>query len=123
MAESTSVGLLKLAKAADGNTFVGEHIENRVQLCDLEKIANFLSQVQQFQIAALILHRCKSTDQFADSRTVNVIDVSEIEENPLSLVIQEPADCLSKQRAAVTKNNTPAQIDNGDLPGVAMRGT
>ena len=101
--------------------FVCKDIKYGEQLGDLKKIAYFLRQVQQLQVPALVLHRRKSADQFADSRAVDVVHVSEIQKNHFPLIFQQSSDGLSKQRAAVSESDLAAQIDNGDLSGIAMR--
>ena len=48
------------------------------KLGNLQKVVNLLGQVQEFQLSALVANRSKRTDQFADTRAVNVVDVAQI---------------------------------------------
>src|ERR1700737_1710419 len=121
MSCSRGTGRVRSAKAAKRGALVGKHIKYRVQLGDLKKIADFLRQVQQLQVPALILHRREPADQLTDSRAVNVVHVSQIQQNPFSLIVQQSPDRLSQQSAAVSEDDAPAQIHNRDLPGIAMR--
>src|SRR5216683_7064379 len=114
-------GRVRSTKTVKRGALVGKHIKHRVQLGNLKKIPNFLRQVQQLQIPALILHRRKPADQLADSRAVDVVDVSEIQKNHFPLIIQQSPDRLSQKSAAVSEDDPPAQIYHGDLPGIAMR--
>ena len=77
--------------------------------------------MQQLQVSALILYRREPADQFADSRTVDVVHVREIQKDFFSLILQQPANGLSQQSAAISQRDLPAQIHNGDLPGIAVR--
>jgi hypothetical protein len=114
-------GRVRSPKTVKRGALVGKDIKHRVQLGDLKKIPNFLRQVQQLQIPALIFHRRKPADQLADSRAVDVVHVSEIQKNHFPLIIQQSPDRLSQKSAAVSERNPSAQVHNGDLPGIAMR--
>src|SRR5260370_15479939 len=111
----------KSPKTAKRGTLVGKHIKSRVQLRDLQKVADLLRQMQQLQVPALIFHRRKPADQLADSRAVDVVHVSEIQKNHFPLIIQQSPDRLSQKSAAVSERNPSAQVHNCDLPGIAMR--
>ena len=43
------------------------HIENGVQLGDLQQVVDFLGQLEQLQFATLVLGGGKGADQFADA--------------------------------------------------------
>jgi hypothetical protein len=120
--DAAATGGIALIETANRAVFVGEHIEDGVKLRDLQKISHLLRKLQQLQITALIFYRRESAHQLADSRTVNVIDVGEIQEDSFPLVLEESTYRFAKQSAAVTEGNPAAQIDYGNLPGVAMRG-
>ncbi len=113
----------RLAKTAYRGAFVGIDVKHRVEFRDLQKIPDFLRQLQQLQIAALILYRRKAADQLANPGAVDVVDVRKVQQDLLSLVFEKPANRLAQQRAAVTKSNASAQIHNGNWPSVAMRGS
>jgi len=53
---------------------------------------------------------------------VNVVHVSQIQQNHFSLIRQQLPNRLSQQSAAVSEDDPAAQIHNGNLPGIAMRG-
>ena len=56
-----------LLERLDGGGFVVFHVENGVELSDLEQIVDLLGEVQQFEFAALILGGGEGADQFADA--------------------------------------------------------
>ncbi len=57
---------------------VVQYVEDGVELRNLQKVVNFLGQVQEFQLSALIASRRKGTDQLANARTVNIVYVTQI---------------------------------------------
>src|SRR5713101_9029256 len=114
-------GRARLPKASKRGALVRKHIKYGIELGDLQQIADFLRQVQQLQVPALILHRREPADQLADSRAVDVVHVSEIQKNIFPLILQQSANRFSQQRAAVAEDYAAAQVHNGDLPSIAMR--
>src|SRR6266566_2736979 len=115
-----TTGRVCSAKTPNSGVLVCKHIEDSVQLGDLKKIADFLRQMQQLQVPALILHRREPANQFADPRAVDVVDVGEIQENFFSLIIQQPANRLSQQRATVSEDDPAAQVHDSNLAGIAV---
>src|ERR1700674_1415762 len=114
-------GRMKSHKTSKRSAFVSKHIKHRIQLGDLKKIADFLRQVQQLQVPALILHRRVPADQLADSRAVDVVHVSQVQQNQFSLILQQSPNRLSQQSAAVAEDDATTQIHDGYLPGISMR--
>jgi len=51
-----------LFESLDGGSFVVFHIENGVELGDLQQIMHFLGEVQQLEFAALIAHGGEGAD-------------------------------------------------------------
>ncbi len=47
--------------------FVFFHIEDGVELGDLQQVVHFLGEVEQFEFAALVLGRGEGADEFADA--------------------------------------------------------
>src|SRR6267378_3549295 len=114
-------GRVRSPKTSKRGALVCKNVKYGIELGDLKKVADFLRQVQQLQVPALILHRREPADQLADSRAVNVVHVSQIQQYQFSLVLKQPPNRLSQQSAAVSEDDPAAQIHNGDLPGIAMR--
>src|ERR1700687_161049 len=95
---------VRLRKTSKRGALVRKHIKYGIELGDLKKIADFLRQVQQFQVPALIFHRREPADQLADSRAVNVVHVSQIQQNQFSLIRQQLPNRLSQQSAAISED-------------------
>src|SRR5215469_6537764 len=72
---------MALAETLDRRSFIGIHFEYRKKLGDLKQIVHLFRQVQQFQLAFLAANRCEPAYQFADSRTVDIVDVAEVEQD------------------------------------------
>jgi hypothetical protein len=109
-------------KAAEGRTFVRKHIEDGEQLRDLQEIADLFCQVQHFQVSIPVFHGGEGANEFADSGTIDIIHVRKIQKDLHSLVVQQPADRFSQQSAAIAERYAAAQVHNGNLSSVAMRG-
>src|SRR5262249_24393410 len=63
-----------LAERLDRLRFVVLHVEDGVQLCDLQQVMHLLGQVQQFQFPTLIADGGVSAHQLADPGAIDVID-------------------------------------------------
>src|SRR5882724_2273698 len=100
---------------------VSKNFEDREQLGDLQQVVNLLGQVQQFHIPVAALNRGKGTDQLPDTRAVDVIDITQIQQQQVTLVIQQNANRLAQQGAAFAQRDPPAQIHHGHAARVPMR--
>src|SRR5262245_31701589 len=56
-------------------------VEDGVQLGDLEQVVDFFGEVQQLQLAALVLSGRESANQLADSRAIDVVHVAEVQQD------------------------------------------
>src|SRR5271165_4672185 len=89
------------------------HIEDGVQLGDLQQVVNFLGQVQQFEFAALVAYGGKGADQLADARAVNISDLAKVEQKLLLALGKQFAHRVPQDHAAFTQRNTAAAIHDG----------
>src|SRR6185312_5460294 len=76
----------------DGAGFVVLYVEDGVELGDLEQVVNLFGEVQELQFAALVTRGGVGTDELADARAVNVVDVTEIEQDVLLALGQQVAN-------------------------------
>ena len=111
---------MESVETSQRGALVCKDVKYGVELRDLKKIFDFLGQVQQLQVSALILHRREPANQFADPRAVDVVDVGEIQKNFFSLIIQQPANRLAQQRATVSEDDPAAQVHDSNLAGIAV---
>src|SRR5260370_9667170 len=98
-----------------------DHVKDGVELCELHKMANFRRKVQALQVSALILHRGEPADQLPNSRTVDVVHVSQVQQNHFPLIVQQSADRFSQQITPVAKNDPAARIYPSNFPGISVR--
>src|SRR6266576_3864168 len=102
--------------------FVVFHVENGVQLRDLQQVMYFLGQVEQLQFATLILDSGVGADQLADARAVDVVHVAKVEKNLLVALAKQVAHAVTQSYAAFAKGDPAAAIHNGDAIHLAVAG-
>src|SRR5258708_23038878 len=107
---------MKSVETSKRLALIRKYIEYRIEFGDLQEIFDFLRQVEQLQVAALILHRGEPADQLADSRAVDIVHVSEVQQNHFPLISQQSTNRCSQQSAAVAKDDSPPQIHTGAFP-------
>ena len=56
-----------LFEGLDGGGFVVFHVEDGVELGDLQQVVDFFCEIKQLEFAALILGRGEGADQFTDT--------------------------------------------------------
>src|SRR5260221_13893217 len=106
---------MKSVETSQRRALISKHIEYRIELGNLQEIFDFFCQVQQLQVATLILHRGEPADQLADSRAVDIVHVRQVQQNHFPLIGQQPPNRFSQQRTAVSKGDSPAQIHHGNV--------
>src|SRR5208337_2103255 len=114
------VSWLQLPKRLDCLSLVVFHVEDRIELSNLKQVVHFLGQVQQFHLAALVAHRGKGGDQFADARAVYVADVAQIQQDFLLSLRRQVLDGVAQNRAALAQCDASSQVNDGNvvhLPG------
>src|SRR6266568_3169702 len=98
------------------------HVENGVQLGDLQQVVDLLGQIQQLQFPALVAHGSVCADQFADPRAVDVIHVAEVQQNFLLALAEQVFDIVAQHDAAFAERNAATAIHNGDAVDLACSG-
>jgi len=63
----TSSASALLVESFYARCFIFLHIEDGVQLRDLQQVVYFLGEVKQFEFATLVLGRSEGADEFADA--------------------------------------------------------
>src|SRR5581483_2892169 len=111
-ARGTPVPVNNLPKRLHRRCFIILHIKNGVQLRDLQQIVHLLRQVEQLQLATLVLNSRECTDQLANSRAVDIVHIAEVQQNLLVSFCEQVFDCVAEHNAAFTERNAPIAIDN-----------
>src|SRR5512140_2582258 len=112
----------KLPEGLDGRGFVVFHVEHGVELGDLEQVVNLFREFQELQFPALVLHRGVGADEFADTRAVDVIYVTEVEKNLLLSLAKQLFYDVAENDAAFDESDSAAAIDNIDAVHLACAG-
>src|SRR5438270_10582060 len=86
---------------------------------------NLLGQIQQLEFATLVAHGGEGADQFADAGAVNVVHLTEVQQNFLVAFGKQVAHLVAQHDAAFAQSDAAAEIDNGnaiDLTSAALHG-
>src|SRR5215469_11345234 len=110
---------MDLLERLDGGGFVVFHVEDGIELGDLQQIVDLLGQVQQLEFATLVLGGGKGADQLADSGAVDIVHIGQIQHDLLIAFRQQVAHRVAKDDTAFAERDAAAAIDDGhpiDLP-------
>src|ERR1017187_4210732 len=121
---TTRVELL-VVEGLHSGCFIVFHIENSVELGDLEQVVHLLGQVQQFEFAALVLGRRVGADKFADAGAVDIVHVAKVQQDLFLPLGKQIAHRISQNNAAFAEGDPAAEVDNGDaidLPSTGLHG-
>ena len=102
---------------------VVHYVEDGVQLRILQHVVDLLGQVQQLQLAALVADRSKGPEQGVDARTVNVVDVAQVQQDFLVSLAEQTFDRVAQHRDVFALLETSTQVNDGDaiyLPGACF---
>jgi hypothetical protein len=72
----------------DGRGLVVEALEDGMEFCDLQQVADPVAKIEQFDFSVEFPHAHEGTDQMCQAGAVDVIDIGEIEQN-LSMSLGE----------------------------------
>src|SRR5438477_4816741 len=111
-----------LAERFHGGRFVVFHVEDGVQLGDLQQVVDFLGEVEQLKLAALIFDGGIGADQLADAGAVDVIDVAKVQQDFLVALAEQLAHGIAQDYAAFTEGDTAATVDNGHAIDLTIAG-
>jgi hypothetical protein len=103
-----------LFEGGDGAGFVVLHVEDGVELGDLQQVVDLAGQVQELEFAALVFGCSEGADQLTDAGAVDVGDIAEVEKDVLLAFAQKVAHGITELDAAFAEGDAPAHIQNGD---------
>ena len=102
-----------------GGEFVFFDVEDGVELGDLEDVANFFGEAEEFEFAAGVANGGEAADKFADAGGIDVIDVSEIEHDFFLAFGDELADGVAELTGFVAEGDASGDVDDGDVADFA----
>src|SRR5579864_3590554 len=103
-----------LLERLDCGGFVVFYVENGIKLSDLQQIVHLFGEIEQLQLAALVLGGSESADQFADAGAVDIIDFGQIQHNLLVALGQQIAHGVAQDDAAFAQRDATAGVYNRD---------
>jgi len=109
-----SAGSNDLLEGFDGGGFVVFHVEDGVELGDLQQVVHLLGEVEKLEFAALILGGGEGADQLADAGAIDVVDFAEIQDDLLVAFGEQVADGVAQGDAAFAEGDAAAAIHDGD---------
>src|SRR5215472_2379990 len=89
-------------------------VEDGVELGDLEQVVNFLGEVEQLELAALVANGSERADQLADTGAVDVGHVAEVEQDFLLAFGNQVFHRFTQDHAAFAQGDATAHIDDGN---------
>jgi hypothetical protein len=107
-----------LAERFYGRCFVVLHIEDGVELRDLEKVVDLLGQVQQFEFASLFFGSGESTDKLADTRAVDIVHVAQVQQDSFLPLGKQVSHGITHRYAAFTESDSAPKVNDGDVMGL-----
>jgi hypothetical protein len=114
-------GLRGSPEAGDCLGLVVMNIEYGVELGDLQEIADFLIEVQQFHFATLAFDGAVPAHELSEPGAVDVVNPGQIDENFGMPAAELPADEIAQRRAALPQSDPALEVEHGDATGLAAR--
>src|SRR5208282_2598211 len=104
----------RLAERFYARCFVVLHIEDGVELGDLQQVVNFLGEVEQLEFAALVLGSGEGADQLADTGAVDIVHVAEVQQDLFLPLGKQVAHGIAQNHAAFAEGDPAAEVDYGN---------
>ena len=103
-----------------GQWFAVFHLEDGVELRDLQQVADFLGQVQQFEFAALFFGSGEGTDKLFETGAVDIVHVAQVQQDPSVPLGEQVVHRLTYSYAALTKGDSALKV--GDQDAIRLTG-
>jgi hypothetical protein len=94
--------------------FVVFDVEHGVELSDVENVVDFLGEVEEFEFASGVADGGEATDEFADTRAIDVVDADEIEDDFFLALRDKAVDGIAELVDLVAEDDAPVDIEDGD---------
>src|ERR1700720_4293826 len=102
-----------------GAEFVVFDVEDGVELGDVEDVVNFLGEAEEFEFAAGVADGGVAADQFANAGGVDVVDVSEVEDDFFLAGGDEVKNGVPEKAGCVAEGDASVEVDDGDVANFA----
>src|ERR1017187_5930989 len=118
-ADAGQAGQLLRGETSERFRFVGVGLENGHQLGDLHQVFHLLLQVQEFHLAASAGDGGIAADHLAQTGTVDVADLGEIQQDVFLFAGQRFPDGIPEIAQGLTKGEPAAHVQNRCLRSLA----
>jgi hypothetical protein len=95
------------------------HLEDRVELGDLEQVLDPFGEAEEFELAVLAGDGGVAIDEFADAGAIDVADLAEVEQELFVPGGDEVADGIAEKRRAFPEGDAANGIDYGNVTDLA----
>ena len=102
-----------------GGEFVVFDVKDGVELGDVEDVANFLGEVEEFEFAAGVAGGGEGADEFSHPRAVEVVNGGEVEDDLLFAVGEEVADGGAEFADFGAEDEAAVDVEDGDVGNFA----
>ena len=103
-----------LLEGRDGASLVVVDIEDGVELGQLQQVVDLLGQLEQFEGRALILDCGVGAHQFTQSRAIDIVHFTQIEQDALLSFGNQVANGVAQLHAAFAEGDPAAEFQNID---------
>src|SRR5438046_3696067 len=90
-------------------------IEDRGQPRHLEQVMHSLIQVCELQFSTLVTNRCVSLNQLPDSRAVDVLNLSQIQDYSLVSFVRQITNNIAENDISFAQRDSSADLKNGHI--------
>jgi len=90
------------------------HFKHGQQLGNLQQIANAFREIRELDDRARVMRGCMQRDQSSQSTRIDVVDVSQVQHDPLSAVSNGLLYFIAQQRRFLSKYDSPAALKGND---------
>ena len=108
------------SEALDGLVFRVEGLENGEELGDGEKVLDLLGEIEELQLAALLVHRAVAANQFAEACRIHVGNLGEIEDELVLAGIDGLVHGIAQGLVAFADHDLALQVDDGHVAYQAL---
>lgn len=92
-------------------------IKNCVELGDEQGVVRGSAELHELELTTLAFDGCEAAYELANTGTVQVIYIGEIEKDAAVALIEILADCRAQGSAALTEVESAAQVHDEDVAG------
>src|SRR5579864_7677294 len=87
------------------------HVENRVELGDLQQVFDPLGEIEQPELPSLVGHRGEAGNQLPNSRAVNIRDLAKVQQEFLMVFADHIAQGVAQGTGAFAQGDPAGYID------------